>query len=133
MNPNYRNKVFPELVPLSFEKNFPPGTPKEALSFLKHLLVYNPKNRPRALEALAHPYFRELTDAVRVDLPGNQGPMPSEMFNFTQSEYNYAANVIEETSLIPEWLPPTWMTSIDRYAKSMHPTMRRKPIEQPEL
>lgn len=70
MNPNYKNKVFPELIPLSFESNFPAGTPEIALNFLKHLLVYNPESRPGALEALAHPFFHDLRGA-RLDLPGN--------------------------------------------------------------
>ena len=43
MNPNYKNKAFPELIPLSFESNFPAGTPELALRFLKYLLVYNPR------------------------------------------------------------------------------------------
>ena len=60
MNPNYKNKVFPELIPLSFESNFPANTHEVTLSFLKHLLVYNPEDRPAALDALAHPFFNDL-------------------------------------------------------------------------
>ena len=70
MNPNYKNKVFPELIPLGFESNFPAGTPDVALSFLKHLLVYSPNDRPSALEALAHPFFADLRNQ-RLELPGN--------------------------------------------------------------
>ena len=60
MNPNYKNKVFPELIPLGFESNFPAGTPEVTISFLKHLLIYNPNSRPSALDALAHPFFNDL-------------------------------------------------------------------------
>lgn len=82
MNPNYKNKSFPELIPLSFESNFPASTPEVALNFIKHLLVYSPEERPGALDALAHPFFADFR-AQRLDLPGNQGPMPVEMFSFT--------------------------------------------------
>ena len=38
MNPNYKNRNFPDLVPLAFSSNFPAGTPHVALDFIKHLL-----------------------------------------------------------------------------------------------
>jgi len=57
MNPDYKNKVFPDLVPAAFESNFPACTPSVALDFLQHLLVYSPTQRPGALEALSHPFF----------------------------------------------------------------------------
>ena len=47
--------------------------------------------------------------------------MPLEMYAFTQQEYNTAAQVIEETPLIPEWLPKTWISDVDRFAKGLHP------------
>ena len=34
MNPDYKNKNFPALVPLAFETNFPAGTPQVTLDFL---------------------------------------------------------------------------------------------------
>ena len=61
----------------------------------------------------------------RLELPGSQGSMPVEMYSFTQHEYNFAARVIEETTLIPEWLPQGWMSHIDRYAKNLHPSVKR--------
>ena len=51
--------------------------------------------------------------------------MPLEMFNFTQPEYNSASRLIEETSLIPHWLPKNWMSHIDRYAKGFHVNQQR--------
>ena len=82
MNPNYKHKEFPQLYPVPFDSNFPAGTPQDALDFLEHLLVYDPKNRPSALEALAHPFFDDLRKH-RIDLPGSQGPMPYQMYSFT--------------------------------------------------
>ena len=81
MNPNYKNKTFPELIPLEFESNFPAGIPSVALDFVKHLLVYSPNDRPNALQALAHPFFNELRTS-RINVP-DQGIMPLEMYNFT--------------------------------------------------
>lgn len=41
--------------------------------------------------------------------------------------------MIEETSLIPEFLPRTWMTHINRYAKGLHPLSKRyKGAEEPK-
>ena len=55
------------------------------------------------------------------------------MYNWTQEEYNYKAKVIEETSLIPDFLPRTWMTHINRYAKGLHPSSKRlKGAESPK-
>ena len=82
MNPDYKNRNFPSIHPLPFGNNFPPGTSDTATDFLKKLLVYNPKDRPGALEALAHPFFYELKQG-RVELPGAQGALPFQMFEFT--------------------------------------------------
>ena len=38
MNPKYKHRIFPELVPLPYESNFPPTTPEIALDFIKTLL-----------------------------------------------------------------------------------------------
>ena len=38
MNPEYKNREFPNLKPLPFETNFPATTNAEALDFIKHLL-----------------------------------------------------------------------------------------------
>ena len=49
MNPDYKNKNFPDMVPMPFESNFPPCTDNVALDFLRYLLVYSPGERPSAL------------------------------------------------------------------------------------
>ena len=68
MNPSYKNKVFPDLVPLAFESNFPAGTPPVATDFLKYLLNYDPNARPGALQALTHSFFNDFRIS-RVDVP----------------------------------------------------------------
>ena len=70
MNPKYKNRQFPDVLPLAFESNFPAGTPQVALEFLKHLLVYNPNKRPSAIEALTHPFFNDIRGHNRQDVSG---------------------------------------------------------------
>ena len=62
MNPNYKEYRFPQIKPIPWEKVFRSRTPKEAVDFISRLLVYDPKARPRPLEALLDPYFNELKD-----------------------------------------------------------------------
>ncbi len=50
---------------------------------LEHALVYSPRKRPSAWEALAHPFFKVL-EGQELELP-NGNPYP-ELFNFTQHE-----------------------------------------------
>ena len=81
MNPGYRNKVFPSLNPLPFDTNFPAMVEPNALSFLLTCLTYDPKSRPDALEALAHPFFDEIKKERKL-LP-NGNTIPISIFEFT--------------------------------------------------
>ena len=98
MNPNYKEYRFPQIRPLPWEKVFRSRTPKEAIDFVSRLLVYDPKARPRPLEALLDPYFNELRDP-NTKLPTGQ-PLP-DLFNFTKEEHNYAPETVPQ--LIPSW------------------------------
>ena len=98
MNPNYKEYRFPQIRPLPWEKVFRSRTPKEAIDFVSRLLVYDPKARPRPLEALLDPYFNELRDP-NTKLPTGQ-PLP-DLFNFTKEEFNYAPEAVPQ--LIPSW------------------------------
>ena len=98
MNPNYKEYRFPQIKPLPWEKVFRSRTPKEATDFVARLLVYDPKQRPKPLEALLDPYFNELRDQ-NTRLPTGQ-PLP-ELFNFTQEEFNMAPDVLPQ--VIPAW------------------------------
>lgn len=79
MNPEYKEYKFPNIKPLPWEKVFRKSH-KEAIEFVSKLLVYDPSQRPRPLQALLDPYFDELRlQATR--LP-NGGKLP-DLFNFT--------------------------------------------------
>mmetsp|Transcript_44738 Transcript_44738/g.59400 ORF Transcript_44738/g.59400 Transcript_44738/m.59400 type:complete len:109 (+) Transcript_44738:916-1242(+) len=108
MNPNYKHRVFPDLVPLPYESNFPPATPDVALDFIRTLLRYDPNSRPSAIEALKHPFFTEIR-MQRLEIPGPEQLMPFEMFLWTQQEYAANARLIEQTPLIPAWLPKNYL------------------------
>ena len=65
---------------------------------MARLLVYDPKLRPRPLEALLDPYFDELKDP-NTRLPNGQPLI--DLFNFTKEEYQYDPEVVPK--LIPSW------------------------------
>ena len=118
MNPDYRNKIFPSLSPLPFETNFPPMCDPNALDFLQTCLVFDPRDRPHALEALCHPFFDELK--IERKLMPNGTSVPTKLFDFTQNEYDYAGKMIEQ-SLLPDWLPDDWMGYVSRtYYDEVH-------------
>lgn len=98
MNPNYKEYRFPQIKPLPWEKVFRSRTPKEAVDFVARLLAYDPKARPRPLQALLDPYFNELRDP-NTRLPTGQ-PLP-DLFNFTKEELQYDPEVVP--LLIPNW------------------------------
>jgi len=54
--PDFNKISFPPMEPIPFEKLVPEASPV-AISLLKRLLVYSPKDRITAREALAHDYF----------------------------------------------------------------------------
>ena len=87
------------------------------------MLVYDPAKRPRAIQALAHPFFNELKQP-RLELPNQQGTLPLDIFHFTQEEYDSMPALIE-TSLLPEWLPEGFMADVDRTHLHLNP--RNKP------
>ncbi|KAG7394291.1 Glycogen synthase kinase-3 beta [Phytophthora boehmeriae] len=83
MNPNYTEFQFPQIKAHSWSKIFRSRTPPEAINLLSKMLVYDPKNRVKPLEAAAHPFFDELRQED-LKLP-NDVPTP-ELFNFTLQE-----------------------------------------------
>jgi glycogen synthase kinase 3 beta len=59
---------------------FPGHTPPEALDLLSKMLMYSPRARISAIQALAHPFFDDLRDP-HTRLP-NGSPLPP-MFDFS--------------------------------------------------
>lgn len=82
MNPKYEGWELPEVQARSWSSVLR-GAPTEAIDFVASVLVYEPENRPTALEILSHPYFEELRSPGCV-LPSG-APLP-ELFNWTPEE-----------------------------------------------
>ncbi|CAG9317939.1 unnamed protein product [Blepharisma stoltei] len=98
MNPKYREYKFPfvKVVPLF---RILDGASKNAIDFVSSLLQYSPSARPKALEALLHPWFDELRNQ-NCRLPSGN-PLP-DIFNWTNEERNSVSpDVIER--LTPSW------------------------------
>ena len=91
MNPSRKKGVGP-FKPKSWSKwrqVLGDSTPNEAINFVARLLNYDPKKRPKPLEALLDPFFDVLRakDTHLVSLYGrvNNKPMP-DLFNFNEEE-----------------------------------------------
>ncbi|KAI6697183.1 hypothetical protein NL676_017302 [Syzygium grande] len=67
-----------EKRPIPFAHKFPNADPL-ALQLLPRLLVFNPKDRPTAEEALADPYFRGI---AKIDREPASQPIPPAEFEF---------------------------------------------------
>ncbi|CAH0479741.1 unnamed protein product [Peronospora belbahrii] len=83
MNPNYTEFQFPQIKAHSWSKIFRSRTPPEAIDLLSKMLVYDPMQRVKPLEAAAHPFFDELRQK-NLKLP-NDVAAPA-LFNFTLQE-----------------------------------------------
>jgi glycogen synthase kinase 3 beta len=61
MNPKFQDHKFPEIKPTPWEKVFKNRKiPEYFIDLISKLLLYNPKERLTAEQALAHPYFDEI-------------------------------------------------------------------------
>ena len=85
MNPKYKEYRFPQIKPLPWDRVFRSRTPKEAIDFVATLLVYDPNQRPKPLDALADSYFDELRDQ-NTRLPDGS-PLP-DLFGFTPGKFD---------------------------------------------
>ena len=104
MNPHYKENRFPQISPIPWRSIFKPGTSPDSIKFVSRLLVYNPEERPNALEALLDPYFDDIKDhAFKVPSGRN---VNHEMFKYTDVEYKYAHRLGKPElvdSLLPGW------------------------------
>lgn len=101
---NALNCTFPSVRAYTVSKAFM-GKPKEVISLLSKVFVYEPHKRLKALEILAHPFFDELRNA---DLSLNSKFIYPNIFDFSESEI--ALYVSKDTGnkdllrrIIPEW------------------------------
>ncbi|KAK1445022.1 glycogen synthase kinase-3 alpha [Babesia gibsoni] len=81
MNPNYNNVSFPNIRPADLKKTFPSNTPVEAIEFITLFLRYDPKERVKPLEALAHEFFDEI-----LHNPNTGIHIPENLLDFTVQE-----------------------------------------------
>ena len=102
MNPSYTECKFPQIKSVPWKKVFRFDTPNEAIELISLLINYSPQARPKALEALSHPFFDELRDQSSV-LPNGQ-PLPS-LFNWTAEESECMGDDLMRH------LTPVWFTN----------------------
>lgn len=81
MNPNYTEFKFPQVKAHAWHKVFRSRTPPDAIDLISKVLIYDPKERLRAVDILTHSFFDELKDP-KTKLP-NGNALP-ELFNFTK-------------------------------------------------
>lgn len=62
MNPNYTEFKFPQIKAHPWVKVFRSRTPPDIIDLISKVLVYNPEQRLKPMEALLHPCFDELRD-----------------------------------------------------------------------
>mmetsp|Transcript_8590 Transcript_8590/g.16864 ORF Transcript_8590/g.16864 Transcript_8590/m.16864 type:complete len:377 (+) Transcript_8590:526-1656(+) len=82
MNPKYEGWELPQVQARSWSSIIR-NAPADALDFISSVLTYDPRQRPSALEALAHPFFDELRNP-ECRLPNGEKLPP--LFNWTSEE-----------------------------------------------
>lgn len=92
MNPNYTEFKFPQVKAHAWHKVFRSRTPPDAIDLISKVLIYDPRERLRAVDILVHPFFDELKDP-KTRLP-NGNALP-ELFNFTKGSFIDMARGIE--------------------------------------
>ncbi|KAI7863355.1 kinase-like domain-containing protein [Spinellus fusiger] len=82
MNPHYTDHIFPDIEPFPLSMVFKEKTPSKSIDLLEHLLVFDPKQRLEAIDALVHPFFDQLRDP-HLCLGDKMCP---PLFNFSDQE-----------------------------------------------
>ena len=86
MNPNYTEFKFPQVKAHAWHKVLRSRTPPDAIDLISKVLIYDPKERLKAVDILTHSFFDELRDP-KTKLP-NGNPLP-DLFNFTKGSCLY--------------------------------------------
>ncbi|KAK2949523.1 putative Glycogen synthase kinase-3 [Blattamonas nauphoetae] len=115
------------------QRLFPSGTDSVLIDLLSKLLVYSPKRRSTAIQALTHPFFDSLTDT----LPSDSDPekmkrrFTAPLFNFLPVEMETNGRVFQtifskHTSRFPQpalvGSPPPTTTPSPPHAAQKNPT-----------
>ncbi|CAO3594433.1 unnamed protein product [Absidia cylindrospora] len=95
MNASYVEHKFPQIKPHPLQKIFV-GACEEAVDLLSRMLLYDPRKRITAIEALCHPFFDEIRDP-NTRLPNDQ-PLPP-VVNFSRHELSIRPDLIRR--LVP--------------------------------
>ena len=99
MNPSYSEFRFPQIRANPWPKLFRSKTPESAINLIAKLLVYNPEQRLKPLDAICHPFFEDLRNE-KTRLPnGNKLP---DLFNFQKEEISSVDPSIMD-KIIPKW------------------------------
>ena len=98
MNPNSEEFRLPQIKAQTWAKVLKNASDPGLLDLISKVLVYNPKERLKPMEAVAHPYFNDLRNQ---NFQIQECKIP-ELFNFTQEEL---AGVKQEVLdvIIPSW------------------------------
>ncbi|KAL1915815.1 uncharacterized protein VTP21DRAFT_6203 [Calcarisporiella thermophila] len=105
MNPNYMDHRFPQIRAQSLDKLFKIRNSPDAIDLLSHLLIYNPKERFTAIEAICHPFFDELRDQGTRMLGGGELP---PLFDFSELELLIRPDLVHR--LVPSHIRPILKT-----------------------
>lgn len=101
-NPRFNGLRFPDLPrPETLEKRYLGKLTRHALAFMKRLLDLHPGSRMTSSEALRHPYFEGLCDAI--DRPSTSITVSSEENKSSKRfpSFNYQAQLNPNVRVIP--------------------------------
>jgi len=97
MNPNSDEVKLPKIKPRPWNKVLKAADPL-LMDLISKILIYNPKERFKPVEALCHSYF----DDLRQQSFQNQECQIPDLFNFTQDELKGSKPQVLDV-LIPAW------------------------------
>jgi len=97
MNPNSDEVKLPKIKPRPWNKVLKAADPL-LIDLISKILIYNPKERFKPVEALCHSYF----DDLRQQSFQNQECQIPDLFNFTQDELKGSKPQVLDV-LIPAW------------------------------